>query len=250
MHELLQHIAAQNRLGDHPLASSQQHVQLGMFFVCIDISRQEVCGMKRMSVLDPFAGGIRRLAGHVLSGGIPCGVVETKIAQRPNRKLLDVAQPADVRRGFRGLSNRVKIFLDPVAELPSLQRVVEHKYRSPLHGIVHHRGLYSAGFRQQPHPAVIAGDKRAFRGRQRNVELALRMFSVDQERTGNTDGNLCDPGEVFDVARKRGGIKGIMRHVRKICACMLFYELAPGRGALVCVVVLPVTGNAYPVSVV
>jgi len=103
VHQLFHDVAAQNRFGNHSLAAPQQHVHVGVFLVRVNVSGQKIIGMRGIGFLDPFAGGKRRLARHVLPGGIPRGEVETQITQRSNRELVDVAQHSDPRRRCRNL---------------------------------------------------------------------------------------------------------------------------------------------------
>ena len=84
-----------------------------------------------------------------------------------------------------------------------LAGALEQERRRALHAVVHDRRLHAAGLVQQLHAAVVGGDERALGGRQRDVELALRVLAVDEQRPGEADRDLRDADEVLDVARQR-----------------------------------------------
>ena len=59
---------------------------------------------------------------------------------------------------------------------------------------------HSACARERHHPTFIRAHQRAFSGGQRNIESALRVGSVDQQRAGNSHRHLCRSNGIFDIA--------------------------------------------------
>ena len=129
---------------------------------------------------DPVAGGLRGLAGEVLPGGVARREVEAREEHSARRVLLDVLQAA--RPGGRvgsGL-DRVEVLDQPGAERARLAGAIEQEAGSPLHPVVEHGCPDAARRVQQLHAAVVAGDERSLGGGQRDVELALGVFTVDE----------------------------------------------------------------------
>ena len=167
-----------------------------------------VLGAARIVSLHPLARGLGRLRGHVLTGGIAGGEVDTQIEQRADLVLADVGELA--RRGSsprRSRGSPSLVLFDPVAELARLQGVVEDEHRRALHVVLDHRRLDAAAFAQHPHPAVVAGDQGALGGRQRHVEISPGVLTVDAQRTGHSDRHLGHAGEVLDVSRQHAGVE-------------------------------------------
>ena len=73
--------------------------------------------------------------------------------------------------------------------------------------------LHAAALGEQPHPAVVAGDQRAFGGRQRDEEVALGVLAVDPQRAGEADRDLRDAEEVLDVAGQRRRVERVAADV-------------------------------------
>jgi hypothetical protein len=123
--------------------------------------------------------------------------------------------------------------------------LANRKQGSPLHPVVEDRRLDAARRVQQLHPAVVAGDQRSLGRRQRDVELALRVLAVDEQRSGDADRHLGDADELLDVP---GQLRGVERVVAT-CSRRGVRPLAQERPAGVCraarVVVLRVTRNRY-----
>ena len=159
--------------------------------------------MIRMRVAYPLASRQRRLAGHVLTGGIAGVIVEAQVTQVANGELQHFDQLAEACRGFGRRTNAVEMVFDPVTEVARRSRITEEKYRRALHVLLDDRGAHAAAFGDQPHAAVVAGHQRAFGGRHRHVEIALRMLAVDPQRTGDADRHLRHSGEQLDVAAQR-----------------------------------------------
>ena len=88
-------------------------------------------------------------------------------------------------------------------------------------------------------PAVVARHERSLGRGQRDVELALGVLAVDEQRPGETDRHLRDADEVLDVARRAcAGIERVAADVLERGAGLLAGELPPGLRRLVRVVVL------------
>ena len=150
--------------------------------------------------------------------------------------------------GLRGrlghLADLVEVLVEPLAERARPAGALEQERRRALHAVVHDRRPHAAGRVEQLHAAVVGGDQRALGGRHRDVELALGVFAVDEQRAGDAERDLRDAGEVLDVARHLGGILGVGPHVLQRGARLLGQEVAAGLGGLVCVVVgLPRDGD-------
>jgi hypothetical protein len=88
---------------------------------------------------------------------------------------------------------------------------------------------------------------RALGGRQRDVELALRVLAVDEERAGEADGHLRDADEVLDVAGEDRRVERVAGDVLERCAGALLGELPARLRRLAGVVVLAVArdGDAF-----
>ena len=91
-HLLAEHLVRNDHLGDHALAAGLQHVDLGVLLVGVDVARQQEFGVSRMVLTDPFAGGKRGLAGHVLACGVARCEIEPQIPQRSHRILTDTSR--------------------------------------------------------------------------------------------------------------------------------------------------------------
>ena len=179
---------------------------------------------------DPRAGGRRRLAGHVLARGVAGRVVEARVEHAAGRVLLDVdaAGPTwSSPRRPRAISS--KCSLEPLAEVARLAGALEQERRRALHAVVDDRRLHAARLAEQLHAAVVGGDERALGGRQRDVELALGVLAVDQQRAGDADRHLRDADEVLDVARHERGIERVRADVLERGAGLLGQERAPAR---------------------
>ena len=85
----------------------------------------------------------------------------------------------------------------------------EQERRGALHVVGDHGGGHAAGFVEQTHAPVVAGDQRAFGGRQRHVELALSVLAVHQQGPGEPDRYLRDPDEVFGVPAQHRRVEGV-----------------------------------------
>ena len=133
------------------------------------------------------------------------------------------------------ISSKCSSSHSPNAARPA--RALEQERRRALHAVVHDRRLHAARRVQQLHAAVVGGDERALGGRHRDVELALGVLAVDEQRARDPERDLGDAGEVLDVARQLGGIQRVGADVLERGAGLLAQELAAGRGGLVGVVV-------------
>ena len=87
----------------------------------------------------------------------------------------------------------------PFPERSRLAGALEHEGGGALHGVIEDRGLHAADLPEHLHAAVVARHKGALGGRERHVELALRVLPVDQEGPGDADRHLRYAGEVLDV---------------------------------------------------
>ena len=201
-----------------------------------------------MIFLDPFAGGKRRFARHVLAGSVTRRVVETQMPQRPNRILIDVLQLARPRRRLRGGLDRVEILFDPFAEFARLQRVLPDEYRRALHILLDDRGLHAPTFGEKPHTAAIARNKRSFRGRHGYKKIALGMFAIDAQRSGKADRYLGHSDEILDIARQHGRREGILADMFELDAGLLLDKAAALGSGIRRVVVLFVARNARAVD--
>ena len=188
------------RLGHHALAAGAQHVDLRRLLVGGEVALEEEALDVGVLLEDPVAGGLGRLAGHVLAGGVAGRVVEARVEDAARRVLLDVLEAARLRRRLGDLADLVEVLVQPLAERARAAGALEQERRRALHAVVHDRRLHAAGGVQQLHAAVVGGHQRALRGRHRDVELALRVLAVDEQRPGDPERHLGDPGEVLDVA--------------------------------------------------
>ena len=117
----------------------------------------------------------------------------------------------DLRRRLGDLADLVEVLVEPLAERARLARALEQERRRALHAVVHDRRRHAARLVEQLHAAVVGGDQRALGGRHRDVELALRVLAVDQQRAGDADRDLGDAGEVLDVAGQGGRVERVGR---------------------------------------
>ena len=67
-------------------------------------------------------------------------------------------------------------------------------------------------------PRLYARDQRALGGRQRDVELALRVLAVDEQRAGHTERDLRNADEVLDVAGGQIGVERVAADVLQVDA--------------------------------
>src|ERR1044071_1656974 len=193
---------------------------------------------------DPLARRGGRLATHVLSGGVAGREVEAQEPRRADLVLLDVIELADARGRLGGLLDRREALADPGAELTRGHRVGQQEHRRALHELLDHGGLDAAARVEQAHPAAVAGDQRALGGRQRDVEVALRVLAVDPDRAGEAEWHLGHPGEVLDVAGDEGRRDRVHADVAQLDAGMVAGERAPPGGLGLGVVVDLVAGDA------
>jgi hypothetical protein len=70
------------------------------------------------------------------------------------------------------------------------------------------------------------------------------VFAVDEEWSGDADGYLCHTQEVFNVAGQNGRVEGILAEMREVRAGLVVKKLASAGGHAVCVIVVPVAGDA------
>ena len=178
-----------------------------VLLVGVDRAGQPVLGAARVVGLHPLARGVRRLRGHVLTGGVARREVDSQVEQRTDLVLADVGELARAGGRLGGGSDLVLVLIDPVAELARLQGVVEDEHRGALHAVLDDGRLDAAAFAEHAHPAVVAGDQRALGGRERHVEVSPGVLAVDAQRTGHADRHLRHAGEVLDVPRQHAGVE-------------------------------------------
>ena len=196
-----------------------------VLLVGVDRAGQPVLGAARVVGLHPLARGLRRLRGHVLTGGVAGGEVDPQVEQRTDLVLADVGELARARGRLGDGADLVLVPIDPVAELARLHGVVEDEHRRALHAVLDDGRLDAAALAEHAHPAVVAGDERALGGRQRHVEVSLRVLAVDAQRTGHADRHLRHAGEVLDVPRQHAGIEREASDVLEVCPGLLAQEL-------------------------
>jgi hypothetical protein len=110
---------------------------------------------------------------------------------------------------------------------PGLAGAREHERGRALHRVVQDGGGHAARLAEQAHAAVVARDERALRGRERHVELALRMLAVDEQRAGDPDRDLRHADELLDVARQQRRVERVRRDVVELRARALVQERPP-----------------------
>ena len=199
MHVPLDQRGGKRRLGDDPLAASAQNVDLGALLVGREVRLQIELGNAVVVGCDPRAGGGGRLTREVLASSVAGRVVKAREQDPACRVLLDATQPTDPRRALRHLLDLNEVPGQPFPEGARLAGALKHEGRGPLHGVIEDRGLHAADLPEHLHAAVVARDKGALGGRERHVELALRVLSVDQERPGDADRHLRRARKVLDV---------------------------------------------------
>ena len=134
-------------------------------------------------------------------------------------RALQVAQLAEARRRLRHLADRVDVGHAPADEVAGVGQGVEGEAGSARHAFVQHRGGAAAGLGQGQGAAAVGGDQRRLGGRQRDVEVALRVHAVDAQRAGEPDRHLHGADEVLDVAGEDvapGGGPGIDEHAARL----------------------------------
>src|SRR5919109_52120 len=238
VHDLLDQVARDGGLRDHPLAACAQHVHLGALLVGGEVRLEEVVLELRVVGSDPLAGHRGRLPGHVLARGVPGRVVEAAEQDAARGVLLDVEQLAGPRRALGHLLDLLEVVVEPVGELARVAGALEDEGGRALHLVGHDGGGDAARLAQQPHAAVVARDQRALGGSERHVELALGVLAVDEQRPGHAERDLSDADEVLDVALGDPRIERVLGDVLERGAGALLQELAPGGGDLRRVVVL------------
>jgi hypothetical protein len=196
---------------------------------------------------DPATRRLRRLAGEVLARRIARRVVEARVEHPARRVLLDVEQFPGPRRGLCGRLDVLEALVEPAAERARLAGALEQEAGSALHAVVDDGRLHAAGRVQQLHPAVVARDQRALGRGQRDVELALRVLAVDQQRACDADRHLRDPDELLDVAGQHLRIERVARDVLQRGSGLLAQELLAHPGGLARVVVLRVARDGHSV---
>jgi hypothetical protein len=203
--------------------------------------------VRRVLLTDPFARDGGGLTRHVLAGGIARGVIEAGVEQVADGVLLDLDECADARRGVRRTLDVIESLDQPLAEAAGLPRVGEHEHRRPLHRRLDDGRLHASALGDDAHAAAMACHQRAFRRRQRNVEIALRMLAVNAERAGEADRHLRHPDEVLDVPRGAAGFERAARDLAQIDASPLRQELPPACRHLGRVVIGATAWNRYAV---
>src|SRR5206468_563771 len=101
----------------------------------------------------------------------------------------------------------------------------------------------SAGTRERDHSALIRANQSAFRGGKRNVERALCVCAMDQQRTGNPQRHLHGPNRILNVAAHLLTGRGERTHVNQRGPGPFFHPLAPGGNRNVTVALLLETRN-------
>jgi hypothetical protein len=242
-HHALDHGVRDHRLGDDALAARVQHVHLRALLVGREVRLEEVVLDARVVGHDPLAGGLRRLARQVLARCVAGRVVEAREQHAAGAVLLDLDQAARACRFLGGRLDLVEVLAQPEAELARLARALEQERRRALHAVVQDRGRHAAALVEQAHAAVVRSDERALGCRQRNVELALRVLAVHEQRPRQADRYLRDTEELLDVAGQSRRVERVVRHVLQLGARHLLDEIGTRLLRLARVVVLPVAGD-------
>ena len=97
-HHPAQHVVGDRRLGDDALAARAQHVDLRALLVGGEGPLEEVVLDARVVVLDPPAGRLSGLAGHVLARRVARRVVEARVEHPRGRVRLDLLELAGHHR--------------------------------------------------------------------------------------------------------------------------------------------------------
>jgi hypothetical protein len=194
---------------------------------------------------DPGAAGGGRLAGEVLARGVAGRVIEAGEEDAAGRVLLDVAQAARARGLLACLLDLVEVLVQPGAEGAGLAGAGEQERRRPLHGVVHDRRLDATGRADQLHPAVVAGHQGALGGGHGDVEVALRVLPVNQQRPRQAQRHLGDADEILYVSGDFRGVEGVGGHMVQPRVRVLLGEGPALVGRLACVVVVRPAGDAH-----
>ena len=153
-----------------------------------------------MMGLDPLASREGGVAGHVLPRRIAGGEAEARVEHVGDRVALDLDQLAAAGGGLGRRLDGVEFAVQPVAEVPGLQRVRQQEHRRPLHGMLDHRGPGAAALADHAHAAAVTGHQRPLGGREGDVEVTLGMFSVHAQRPGQPQRHLHGSDEILDIA--------------------------------------------------
>ena len=205
---LFHHRPGNGDLRGNPPAPALEQVHRRGFLLRVKIAGQQVMGDRRAFGPDPLAGDEGGPAGHVLAGGVPRAVIETGEDHIVRVILLYFIQLTHGGGGFRHLLDALEVSRQPQAEVPRLPRTRENEHRRPLHGLARDRGGHAAAFLDHPHAAVVAGQHGAFDRGHGDIEFALGVLAVDQQRAGQANGNLRHPEQVLDIAGHLGGLEG------------------------------------------
>jgi hypothetical protein len=124
-------------------------------------------------------------------------------------------QSAVHRRRFGLFPDGLEIRLYPVAEFVGIIGVVKEEHGRDAVFVNVNMCRNAASPRERDHSPLVRADERTFGGRKRHVEYSLRMVSIDQERTRNTDRNLRRPYRIFYVAAHLLGRNRMRSDVRQ-----------------------------------
>ena len=149
---------------------------------------------------DVAADGFRRDRRHVLTGRIAGLELEPEVDVVSLDGELHVHE-LPVPRGLgRDGPERFHAPRRPRDERRRLRQRVERKPRRTADALVQHERRAAARLGHELRAARVGGDERRFARRERHVEIPVRMYTVDPQRTREPHGNFDGADEVLDVA--------------------------------------------------
>ena len=104
--------------------------------------------------------------------------------------------------------NCLEVLFEPKLEVAGLARVSKNKAGRSLHGFLRDGGEYASRLFNDFHATVVGGQHRALYSGHWDIEFALSMLAINQQRTRDTDGYLRDTPKVFNVAFHFVRVKG------------------------------------------